>query len=104
MHDYDDERDSQMRSQARRNNDISNTGLKKRDLYQSRFTDESRFDGGSGYPGNLMLQKNSFMVCQRACNIQECNYISFSQKRFIGFRDLYEFEKKRVMVASSNQI
>ena len=28
------------------------------------------------------------------------NYLSFSQRRFLGFRNRYEFDKKRLLVAS----
>jgi len=31
-------------------------------------------------------------------------HISFSQKRFTGFRNLFEFEKKRILLASANQV
>lgn len=31
---------------------------------------------------------------------EEVSYLGFSQRRFIGFRNRYEFEKKRLIVAS----
>lgn len=100
--------DVQMRMQQRRANEFHAAGLKSRNrnVFDERVTNESRLDtqASQTYPASLMLQKNSFMVCQRSCEIKDCRFISFSQKRFVGFRDLYEFEKKRVLVASENQI
>ena len=34
---------------------------------------------------------------------EEVSYLGFSQRRFIGFRNRYEFEKKRLIVASKKQ-
>ena len=104
--------DAQVRMQQRQNNEYAYSGLKRRDkslstgLFEEKVTNESRVDtyGNQTFTANLMLQKNSFLVCQRACELQDCRFLSFSQKRFVGFRDLYEFEKKRVLVASENQI
>ena len=32
------------------------------------------------------------------------NFLSFSQKRFTGFRNFYEFEQKRILVANDRQL
>ena len=34
----------------------------------------------------------------------ECKYLSFSQRKYLGFRNQKEFDKKRILVASKNQI
>ena len=52
----------------------------------------------------LPLQRESFLVCQRNCSIDNVKFLSFSQKRFTGFRNFYEFEQKRVLVANERQI
>ena len=31
-------------------------------------------------------------------------FLSFSQKRFTGFRNFYEFEQKRILVANDTQL
>ena len=50
------------------------------------------------------LQTESFMVSHRSCNLPGSRQISFSQKRFTGFRNFYEFEQKRVLVANQKQL
>lgn len=32
------------------------------------------------------------------------SHVSFSQRRYIGFRNRFEFDKKRLLVASQNEI
>ena len=36
--------------------------------------------------------------------MEDIKFLSFSQKRFTGFRNFYEFEQKRVLIANNNRI
>ena len=48
----------------------------------------------------LALYYDSFLVCQKRCKMANTHFLDFSQKRFTGFRNFYEFEQKRVMIAN----
>ena len=51
-----------------------------------------------------LLKKEPFLVCQRNCFIEDVKFLSFSQRRFRGFRNFYEFEQKRILIANENRI
>lgn len=53
---------------------------------------------------NLPLQNESFLVSHRSCSLADVKTLSFSQKRFNGFRNFYEFEQKRILLANENKI
>ena len=50
------------------------------------------------------FQSESMLVFRRDCNLQNVQFLSFSQRRFVGFRQLYEFDHKRVIVANQNSV
>ena len=55
---------------------------------------EQRGDHFAVSSDKLLLQRDSFLVCQRSCSMDNIKFLSFSQKRFTGFRNFYEFEQK----------
>lgn len=52
----------------------------------------------------MQLQKDIFLVNHRNCQIENVQFLNFSQKRYTGFRNVYEFEQKRVLVANDHQL
>ena len=63
---------------------------------------EQRSDYYAPSDDKLLLQTDSFLVCQRSCQMNGIKFLSFSQKRFTGFRNFYEFEQKRVLIANDD--
>ena len=49
------------------------------------------------------LYEQEHLAFELKLMFQDVRYLGFSQRRFIGFRNRYEFEKKRLIVASSSQ-
>ena len=68
------------------------------------LVNEQRGDYFPPSEDKLALQKDSFLVCQRSCSMENIRFLSFSQKRFTGFRNFYEFEQKRVLLANETKI
>ena len=68
------------------------------------LVNEQRGDYFPPSEDKLALQKDSFLVCQRNCSMEDIRFLSFSQKRFTGFRNFYEFEQKRVLLANETKI
>lgn len=68
------------------------------------LVNEQRADYHPLNDDRLTLQKDSFLVCQRRCSMDSVSHLSFSQKRFTGFRNFYEFEQKRVLLANEKTI
>ena len=74
------------------------------DLSTNDLVNNENRDASAYNLDKLALQKESFLVCQRNCAVDNVRFLSFSQKRFTGFRNFYEFEQKRVLVANENQL
>ena len=71
------------------------------DLPSNDFlTNENSSDFDLHSNNRLALQKDSFLVSQLSCCLSSSLFLSFSQKRFTGFRNFYEFEQKRILVAN----
>ena len=68
------------------------------------LVNENRSDYFPPSIDKLLLQRDSFLVSQRSCSMENIRFLSFSQKRFTGFRNFYEFEQKRVLLANDKQI
>jgi len=52
----------------------------------------------------LALQRDSKLLFNQCFSIEDSKYISFSQRRFHGFREQYEFDQKRVLVGNEQQL
>jgi len=44
------------------------------------------------------------MICMSKFDVPDCEFVAFSQRRFIGFRENLEFDKKRLILANKSQI
>jgi len=72
----------------------------ERTLHRNTFSDEMRqqntsFSSVASNPGKLSLTE-AFAFSIK----QPVRFLSFSQRKYIGFRNQYEFDRKRLLVAS----
>ena len=52
----------------------------------------------------LLLQKESKIVFDDNFGLTNCRFSSFSQRRFVGFRRHFEFDRKRFLVANKVKV